>query len=171
MNSIIKKSGFTLLETLIYAAGLLILLSGMVAMVVFLYGWYRDATMPTRVDQVGITLINKIGNDIRGSNVVNDGNSVFNVQNGAISATATYGNVSTTTRYYLDGTTIKSRVNNGVEQMETPSDVKVTGFFVKKLVTQASLGIKIQLLLEYKTKTETTTRVYDNFIVLRQSYN
>ena len=42
-----KKSGFTLVETLTYGAGLVIILGGMVIFMVYLYDWYRTTTVPT----------------------------------------------------------------------------------------------------------------------------
>lgn len=166
-----KKSGFTLLETLLYAAGLILILAGIVTFIFYMYEWYRKATVPSRVDMIGVTLLSKIGNDIRSSNVVNDADSSFSVSNGAISVTSTNNSVSTTTKYYIQSGAIKYKLNTGSADNISPNDVYVSGFSINKLTTSVSTAIRIQLNLDYATKAGTTTNTYTNLITLRQSYN
>jgi Tfp pilus assembly protein FimT len=165
-----KTQGFTLVETLTYGVGLIIILGGMTTFIFYLYDWYRSATIPTRADQIGIDLIGRISNDIRAANSVNDSGTVLNVQGGAISVTTSGGAISTTTVYTLQNGVMKYKVNSNATTSVSGTDVWVSGFYVKKLTTTNSDIVRIEIDIDYRTKTGTTTNVYNGVAVLRQSY-
>ncbi len=165
-----KKSGFTLVETLTYGAGLVIILGGMVIFMVYLYDWYRTTTVPTRADQVGIALVSRIVNDIRGADIVNDSGSVFNSQMGAISLTTSSGPNSTTTVYALQGGVMKYKADSAATTTVSADDILVSGFYVKKLITSVSTVVRVEVDVDYHTPAGTSTNIYNGLAVLRQSY-
>lgn len=170
MYTTTKKSGFTLVETLTYGIGLIIILGGVIIFISYLFDWYRSATVPTRADQAGIALVNRISNDIRGANMVNDPASIYNSQNGAVSLTATSGGFSTTTVYALEGGKITYKANSAATSTASPDDMLISAFYVKKLTTPISTVVRIEISIDYATKAGTTTNMYTGLAVLRQSY-
>ncbi|MCX6715743.1 MAG: hypothetical protein NT077_01845 [Candidatus Taylorbacteria bacterium] len=170
MYSRTKKSGFTLVETLTYGVGLVIVLGGIVTFTVYLYDWYRTSTIPTRVDQVGIALINRVSNDIRGANSVNDSSSIFNNQNGVLSLTTTSGTISTTTVYALQNGVMQYKLNSTATSSISSDDISISGFYVKKLTTPVSTVVRVEIDIDYVTKAGTNTSIYNGLAVLRQSY-
>lgn len=170
MHTATKKGGFTLVETLTYGAGLLIILVGVMIFTAYLFDWYRSATIPTRADQMAIALMNRVSNDIRGANSLNDPSSIYNSLSGAISMTTTSGETSTTTAYALQGGVLKYKINANATTTISSDDVWVSGFYVKKLATPVSTAVHIELSVDYAAKTGTTTSIYSGLAVLRQSY-
>lgn len=159
-----------MIETLTYCVGLIIVLGGIMTFIFYLYDWYRNATIPARVDQIGIDLMNRMSNDIRGANSVNDSGTILNSQNGAISLLTLDGTISTTTIYALQGGIMKYKINSTATTTMSSGDVWISGFFVKKLSTAVSNIVRIEIDIDYKTRTGTSTNVYSELVVLRQSY-
>ncbi len=165
-----KSSGFTLVETLTYAAGLLVILAGIVTFIFYLYDWYRSATVTTRTDQVGISLINRVLSDVRGADTANDAGSIYNNQYGATSLTTSGAGVSTTTVYSLEGGALKQKVNSSATTTLTAADMWISGFYVKKLTTAVSSSVRAEISIDYRTRSGTSTATYSGMAVLRQSY-
>jgi hypothetical protein len=161
-----RTRGFTLIETLTYGAGLVVILGGIVAFIVALYGWYRDATVPARVDQAGIDLVNRITNDIRISETVNAAGTVQNAQLGSISL----NQVATTTKYTLENGVMKYKLNSTATTTASPTDLYVSGFYVRELPTGISTAVRIEVNIDYWSDAGTTTAIFNGLAVLRQSY-
>lgn len=171
MQRRIHNTGFTLIETLTYGVGIIIVLGGIVVFLVSLYNWYRSATIPTRADEVGMTLLARIMADVRGANATNDAYSIYNSQNGKLSLTAlSSSGTATTTVYALEGGVMQHKVNTTATTTASPSDVQVSAFYIKKLTTPISTVVRVEVDVTYSLKGESHTSVYNGLAVLRQSY-
>lgn len=175
MYSITKSSqrrdrGFTLIETLTYGVGLIIILAGIVSFLFFLYGWYRTATIPARGDAAGLALMNQIVMDVRAANTLNDLNSNYDTQNGQISMTTSSGANATTTVYSLQNGQMQSKVGSAATTTISAGDMRVSGFYIKKLPTPNSMAARIEIDVDYFINGATSTNVYTDLAILRQSY-
>lgn len=165
-----RNKGFTLIETLTYAAGLIVILAGMVAFIYSMYNWYRSATIPARADQIALEIMSRVMADVRAADTINDGASLFGVAGGMLSITSSMGASATTTVYSLNDGAIVARVNSAATSTYSSADATITSFLVRKLSTPISQAVRVELGIEYADKAGTTTRTYSDMAILRQSY-
>lgn len=164
-----KQRGFTLVETLLYTAGLLVLLGAIVSFLFYLNDWYRNATLEPRADRAGIELIDKIIKDVRAGEIV-AGDSVLGSDNGTLSLSG-YTNGLPITRYFtLNNGRIEYQENGGATDEISPADMTVSRFRLVQLTTPLSSGIHVDIDISFKAKTGTTTKTYSGFSMLRHSY-
>jgi Tfp pilus assembly protein PilW len=98
---VIKNRGFTLVETLFYIAGLILLLLVISTILLYMFNWYKKVTIEPRVDQVGTLLVDRIVRDIHTSGTINSSQSSFNTTNGSLSVTGDIDSVSTVSYTHL----------------------------------------------------------------------
>jgi hypothetical protein len=165
-----SQRGFTFVETLTYGVGLVIILGGLSVFLFYLYTWYSTATIPTRTDAEGLSLMNQVATDLRASNSLNESASSFNVANGYVSMVASSGSNSTTTIYYLENGHLKSKIGTAATSTLSAADSYVSGFYLKELSTSNSVVVRVELDLDYAIKGVTTTKTYSDLAILRQSY-
>lgn len=167
---IIKNRGFTLIETLFYIVGLVILLFVISAALIYMYDWYKATTIPAKVDQASITLIDKIVKEIHTSSTINLGYSTFNSSNGALSITGTNNGVTTTRRYALQSGCITYESQNNMIVCISPKNMTITRLYFTNVTSPVSSAVKFDIDIAYKIKQATTTKTYSGFAILKQSY-
>jgi hypothetical protein len=165
-----RNGGFTLVETLTYSFGMLVILGGIVAFIFYLYQWYRSATIPTRTDAAALALMSQIATDLRAANALNDGASAYGTANGRISMTSTVSPNSTTTVYALESGRMKEQVNSAATSTISAGDIWISSFRLTKLATSNATAVRIELGIDYFLKGATSTNTYSDLAVLRQSY-
>ncbi len=166
----IKNKGFTLVETLFYIAGLIILLSVISTILIYMFDWYKNATIPSRVDQAGIIILDKIVKDIHGSGTINDAYSTFNNTNGVLSLTATNNSVSSTKKFSMLNGCVLYQIDSGTPACITPNGMTVSRLNFIKATSTISSAVKFDVDISYKIKQSTTTKTYSGFAILKQSY-
>ncbi len=165
-----KTKGFTVIELLVYTAGMLVLLAAIVTVIYYMYNVYRDTTLGPRVDRIGIAVSDRITRDIRTGISFNAEQSQLNVPTGVLSLNAQV-NGSTITKYIaLEDGRIVYKENSGVENYLTPDTVSVSNFTLVPINTPVSNAIHFDISIDYETKGETKTRTYGGSAILRQSY-
>lgn len=178
MSSIIKKTqrvltsqGFTLVETLVYAAGLILLLGAILYLLSASYNWYSTATVGSRADQIGVALVDRIERDIRSGQNSNSSGSLFSTTTGALSINALVNSATIVKKYALTNGRITYQENSGSTQYVSPSDISVTRFYVTDIVNSVSEAIKFDIDITFSTKNgTTTTRTYSDVGIMRNSY-
>ena len=165
-----EKRGFTLVETLFYAAGLVVLILAMSGFLYYMYDWYQSVTIAPRIDRIGVSLVDKIVKDIRSGTSV-AGSSLFNNNNGYITIN-TVVNTSNFTKYFaLNNGTLTYQYNDGATSYISPSGVTISRFYLTSTSTAVSKGIKFDIDISYRLRaTGTSTRTYSGFGIMRQSY-
>ncbi len=158
------------METLVYAGGLILLLSAMLTLLLATYDWYRNTTVGSRVDQVALTLADRIERDIRTGQNTNLGNSSFNTNSGALSINALIGSAVVVKKYTLVNGRITYQENGGTTQYISPADITVSRFYLTDILTGVSEAIKFDIDITYSTKTGTTSRTYSDIAIMRNSY-
>ncbi|MDQ2933059.1 MAG: hypothetical protein M3Q80_01625 [bacterium] len=164
------KKGFTLVETLFYTAGLVVMLMVMGAFLYYMYDWYQKVTLGPRVDRIGINTIDKVIKDIRSGDTVNVSQSVLNSATGTLSLATFVNSVSVTKTIAVSNYRLTYRENLGVVQYLTPADLYITRFYVTSTSTPVSEGVKFDIDIAFGSRNGTTTQTYSGFSILRQSY-
>jgi hypothetical protein len=165
-----RQHGFTLLETLIYAVGLILLLGAIFGLLTYTYNWYRSATIGSHVDAVGMGVTDHIVRSIRSGQSSNASGSSFGTTTGALSITAYVNSATIIKQYGLSGGRITYKENSGTTQYLTPVDVYVTKLYFNDIVTGISEGVRFTIDISYWNKTSTSTRTYTSVGVMRNSY-
>ena len=165
-----SQRGFTFVETLTYGVGLVIILGGLSIFLFYLYTWYSTATVPTRTDAEGLSLMNQVVTDLRAANSLNESASSFNIANGYVSMVTSFGSNSTTTVYYLENGHLKSKIGTAATTTISAADSYISGFYLKELSTSNSVVLRVEIDMDYAIKGVTTTNAYSDLAILRQSY-
>lgn len=165
-----NKKGFTLVETLFYIAGLVLLLAVITTIFLYMYDWYRAVTIPPRVDRVGSILIDKISRDIHTSELINSAQSSFNTTNGALSITGIVDSISVTKKFSLSNGYLAYQQDSGSTSYLSPNGMTVSRLYFISTSTPISSAVHFDIDIAYKTKQGTTTKTYSGFSILRQSY-
>jgi Tfp pilus assembly protein PilE len=175
MSSIIKKinnRGFTLVEMLVYAAGVVLILGVIISMLYFAYSWYGTIVNTSRSDQVGVTLADRLVDDIRSAQTIENAQSSFGSSNSYLTLTVLVTPSVTMTKYYaLQNGRIAYKENSGTLQYLTPADITISGFTLNSLTSAVSKAVRFSFDIVYTTKTGPATTTYSGLGILRNSYD
>ena len=135
-----------------------------------MHDWYRAVTITPRVDQVGMTLVDKIVKDIHSSATIDSGSSTFGVTNGSVSLTGSVNSVDVNKKYSIVNGCIAYQQDSGTKSCISPNKMTVTRFYLTEIDSPISKAIKFDIDISYSTKQGTTTKTYSSFAILKQSY-
>lgn len=165
-----RQKGFTLIELVIYTAGMIVLLAAIVSLIVYMYTIYRDTTIGPRVDRVGISITDRVTKDIRTGVSFNINESQFGVATGALSLNAQSGETLLTKYIALQSGRLIYQEDGGDVLYLTPEDLSVSGFNLTSISTPVSEAIHFTLSIDYTSKGEDITKTYSGVSILRNSY-
>jgi hypothetical protein len=173
MSSRTEQRGFTIVEVLVYAAGMALLVGAICGFLFYMYGWYRTATISPRIDQAAITLATRLEGDLRSGSSISS--IVQDTANGTVSIISAANSVSTTTVYTLSNGRVTWQQNGGSVIYLTPADLDVTGFYLHQINnvvsgTAISTAVRFEIDIAYAGKNGTTTDAYSALAILRESY-
>ncbi len=169
-NTIIHKRGFTLVETLVYVAGLVLLLLAIFTLLTATYDWYRTTTVGTRIDEIGITLSDRLVRDIRSGQTVELAQSSFGTSTGSLFIDAVASSTYVTKKYSLISGRVAYQENSGTIQYLSPKDISVTKLYFTSIATPASAAIRFEINITYSTKTGNQTKSYSSVGIMKNSY-
>jgi len=169
-NSPKNKKGFTLIELVIYVAGLLILSSVLILMIVQFYSLYKEIIVIPRSDRTGLTLVDRITKEIRAGDQIDAINSQFGTTNGVLDFDTTETDGTHSKRFYVEDGKVKYQLDNETPVTLTPSGLYVSNFYFISTPTAVSQGVKFNLELQFETRNGTDTKSYTGFAILRESY-
>lgn len=168
----IKKAnkGFTLVELLIYTAGLIVLVVVLVMLIVQLYGLYRQITIVPRADRVGLIVTDRIVKDIRSGRSVDLGQSDLGVADGQLYMTTNVSGTSVSKFFDLSGGRITYQEDGGTISFLSPDDMTVTKFQFDHVTTDISDAIRVEIDITFQNGNKTVVKEYQGFATLRHSY-
>ncbi len=169
MSIAIKNRGFSLVETLVYSAGVLLLVGAIVTMLVNIYRWYDQATTIPRIDGVGITTVDRFVRDIRTGESITTGSSSFGTTLGSTTIVSIVNGASITKAYRVQNGRIYY-TENGTGSYISPSNAYVSKFLLTQITTPISAGMRVELELTYSLRGASTTRAYSGAAIMRNSY-
>lgn len=162
--------GFTIIELLIYSAGMLIILSVIFYMIVNMYNFYRQLTIEPRVDRVGTIIVDRISKDIRSGRTVDLSQSQFNSSTGNITIESKSGSTDIVKSFNYDSGRLTYQEDSGSVNFLSPSDMSISRFYFTHLESPISEAIKIELRIDYQLGEETRSKDFNGFVILRHSY-
>ncbi len=166
-----KNKGFTILETLIYSIGLVILVGVIASLMYYMYNWYQYATISSKVDQVGLTIMDRIVRDIRTGRSIDLAQSVFGSASGAILVNAKVNGVSVTKKFATQSQRMTYQEDGGTVQYLSPSNMQISSFYLTNLsVASTSQAVKVDLQITYTTKDGQDTHSFSGLSIMRSSY-
>lgn len=159
-----------MVEVLVYAVGVVLLVGAIATFLFYMYDWYRTATIAPRVDQTALEFATKFEEDLRAGTSITAAASAFNTALGSTTIVSTANSLSTTTTYALVNGRIAWRQNGGSVAYLTPSDMTVTALYLNEITTAESVALRYEIDIAYRTRSGTTTNIYNGLAILRQSY-
>ena len=169
-NKKMNGRGFTLVEFLIYTAGLIILVVIIAMIIVQLYGLYRQITIVPRADRVGLIVIDRIVKDIRSGRSVDLGQSDLGVSNGQLYMVTNVSGSTVDKFFDLSEGRITYQEDGGVISFLSPSDMEITKFRFDHIVTAISDSIRVEIDITFQNGDTTVIKEYQGFATLRHSY-
>ena len=166
MFNVKTKSGYSLVEMLIYVAILTIVSILVVNTILSFTRSYRDLEALRVVEHSGIDSMERMTRDIRAATGVDIGNSVFNTSPGVLTIVTTANSVSTTTKFYLDNGVLKVDINGTLSGPLTLTSASITNLTFRRLVSGISEAVKIDMTIQATVGNTTKVRTYHSTIML-----
>ncbi len=167
MRKISKKSGYSLVEMLIYVSILAILSGVIVNMLISMTSTYRTVVAIRIAEDSGTSAMERMTRDIRAASSLDLGASDLGTSNGRLSLIATSGAVSTTTLFYLDEGRLKVDINGTFLGPLTLSKGRVTSIVFRHLDNGITSAVKIDMTVEGQVGTVVKTKNFHSTVVLR----
>jgi prepilin-type N-terminal cleavage/methylation domain-containing protein len=167
-----KRKGFTLIEMLIYIAILSVVFVVIVNVLLILMRSSAKLAAAKSINNSAITFMERAGREIRESARIKQGagESVLGSHPGDLWIDSSASGVSTTTRFFLTGSTIQMSKNGTLIGNLTLDDVTVTNLVFRKIDLATSTAVKIELQLRAGSGSAQRTENFYSTIVLRSSY-
>jgi Tfp pilus assembly protein PilV len=165
-----NQKGFTLIELVVYVAGLVILSGVMVLIIIQFYMLYKEIIAVPRADRTGLTLVDRITKEIRSGDQIDTLNSQFNTTDGIIEFDSEENGSTVARRFYVENGIVKFSENGGTAVSLSPKDLYVSNFQFKLVSTSVSQAVRFDLELQFMTRNGTETKPYTGFSILRESY-
>ena len=151
----IAQKGFTLVETIVYAALFVIILGAIINSVFVLSTSYRHVKNVKNAQMSALTAMDRISREIRQANSVNGSGTSYNTPSGSLA-------LDTGEEFYLSNGKIMMEQNNVSQGALTANSVQVGTLTFRPISTGNSEGIKIEMTIEDKN--------FYNTVMLRGSY-
>lgn len=168
-----RMRGFTVIESLFYAAVGGLLFAVVVATLINFMGMYRSLSASLTIQQAALGSFDRIAYHARSAYDI-DPSSVLNSHPGTLVFLEQDGLNTIEWRLYLEGSRIAVSKDGVVEGFLTPSDAEVTSLIFRKIdgVERDAVRSEITFEVPYRnvgTTTAKTASFYNTF-VLRGSY-
>lgn len=159
-----------MVETILYSVGVVLIIGAIVGLLVNMYRWYDQVTISSRIDQTGTTMVDRVLRDIRTGVTINTSESIFNFNLGSISVNAKENGLNSTRTYSVSGGRLVYKLDAGQALPVSSSGMTVTRFYLKRLDTPISTGVRVELELTFMSQGTSTSRVYSGLAIMRNSY-
>lgn len=164
-----NQKGFTLIELVVYIAGLVMLSTVMALLIVQFYMLYKEIIAIPRADRTGLLVVDRITKEIRSADKIDTIQSQFGTTNGVLSLYKKNDDIDSTERFYIENSKIMNTTDDKTESI-TSTDFDVTNLNFISVQTPVSQGIKFTIELQFKTRKGLETKSYTGFALLRESY-
>ncbi len=164
--------GFTLVESMVYMALLVVLFAGIVQAVVLLSSSYRSVRSVRSVESSAIQAIDRMTREIRNATAIEASQTTFNNSPGSLALITTDGAGNPLNlRFHVQGGRLMLQENGVNLGPITSSDVSVTSLVFRSFSTTTSSAVKIELnLSSASTSLYNVNEKFYTTSVLRGSY-
>jgi hypothetical protein len=163
--------GFTLMELLIYIAGLLALGTVMIVLIVQFYTLYKEIIAVPRADRVGLSLVDQITKEVRSADQIDAFNSQFGTTTGVLDVDSVLNGVTTSKKFSVQNGRVMFQDGASTAVSISPKDLYVSNFNFTLVTTPISEAVRFNLELQFRTRNATETKAYTGFAILRESYD
>jgi len=163
-----RKKGMTLVEAVVYIAITVILIVGIVGTVVFVIRTLGDLKASRDVRNSAVTVLERIGRDLRQAESVNGAASSFDSHPGNVLLNT--GGTPGTIEFYIESGGIKVREDGVYLGDLTLLTVTVTNLIFRQTDTTNSEGVKVEITLQNNDGTVVNATSFYTSGVLRGSY-
>jgi len=150
-----KNKGFTLVETLVYAALFVILLGAIINSTFLLSTSYRHVKDVKNAQMSALVAMDRISREIRQASTINGAGTSYNIPSGSLL-------LDTGAEFFLADGKIMMEQNNVSQGALTTNNVQVGTLMFRRIDTGNSQGVKIEMTIENKN--------FYNTVMLRGSY-
>lgn len=171
MQSIrIKKSGFTLVEMIIYIAFFAVLSILAVEAIMVVMKSFYTLRLTQNINQSATTALERMSREIRNAYDIDTAGSTFNVSPGLLALrTKDAGGANTTVEFYVSGGQVGMREGGVDKGSLMAKSTTVTNLVFRQITTTNSKAIKIEMSLHDAHGLLTRDAVFYDTIVLRGS--
>ena len=165
------KGGFTLIELLIYT-GILILLVAVVGSTLLSMGRaYRSLVAEQAVESAGRVGLERMARETRNAHGIDLSGSTFGTSPGQLSlSTIDEDGTPIIVQFFLSGESLHVR-EGGLDQGPlTGTATRVTNLIFRKITTEKSTAVKIEMTVESGTSSAYHVRSFYDTSILRPSY-
>lgn len=162
-----KKSGYTLVELIIYVSILSAVSFLIINTVLSFNKSYQNVLVLRRLDHSAIDVMERVTREIRSSRQIDNANSSFGSSPSVLSLISRTDGVNKTTKFYLEEGVVKIDVNDEFLGPLTSGKVSVTNLIFNVVNTSVSSAIKIDLELTSSLGEITRSKIYHSTIVLK----
>lgn len=163
-----KKSGYTLVELIIYI-GILSFISVTVITTLFSFvNSYRNVSALRLAENSGVYAMERIYRDTLFSSSVDDTNSTFDTSPGVLTLVATDGDISTTTRFYVQDGILKVNVNGSYIGPLNGNGTQVTNLVFRLSNSGISSAVRVDMTISATSGSVTKQKTYHRTVVLRK---
>jgi hypothetical protein len=164
------EKGFTLVELIVYMAGLLALGSVLIVMIMQFYGLYKEVIAIPRADRTGLLLIDTLTKEIRSARAIDVIDSQFNTTNGVLSLISNKDETEIKKKFFIQDGKVYSQINSNTLESLTGSTFTVSNLHFYFVPTNVSQGVRFVIELQYEARDGIQTKMYSGFAILRESY-
>ncbi len=165
------NGGFSLLEVLIYVSTLVLGLAIVSNTFLLMSKSYLGIKVSQNINNSAVSIIERMSREIRWSDSVNSGNSVFGSDSGVLALnTIDDLGVAVEKKFYIEGGVFK--IKEGLEEAKDLSsgNVQINKLFLTLVDSGVSKMIKIETEIEGTFKGKTRTKTFYNSVVMREGY-
>ncbi len=171
-KSLVKnKAGFSLVEILVYVFILSLVLAVVTSSLFSVAKSYRVLRSVASIDTTAQVALDMMAREIRNSIAISDTDSIFNSSPGKISLITTNDTGSPMVmEFYLDSETIFVEEESVLVGPLSASSARVSGLVFRKIITDESHAIKIEMTVESGQGESFRTKKFYSTAVLRGTY-
>ncbi len=162
--------GLSIVEALVSIAILVFVFSIVASVAMVLAQGQGRIRIARRLDSAAVISMERMTRAVRGASSFNLAQSAFDAHPGKLSLIAADGAVSTTTTFYLSGSTLMVDQNGITEGPLTAAEVSVDSLIFRRIVTPVSEGVRIEMNLSSTYGTTTGKAAFYTSVFARGSY-
>lgn len=170
LYKLLTKSGFSLLEMIIYISILTIVLAIVINLTLLMTKSYSSMKVSHNINNSALSIMERLTREIRWSDNI-DENSVFGSDSSfLILNTLNDSQESLEKRFYIEDGDFIIEQSLSDKNILNGDSVSVSKFLLTEIITPVSKMIKIELTLNSEWKGKSKSETFYNSIVLRESY-
>jgi type II secretory pathway pseudopilin PulG len=166
-----KRTGFTLIEILIYTGILVLLVAVTVSTLLALSRSYRTLSAAQQIESGAELSLERMLRETRDATSIDATQSTFTTSPGVLTLNTTdEAGATTSVQFFLSGQKVRMK-EAGVDQGPlTPTLARITSLIFRRIMTANSQAIKVEMTIESGQGPSYRTKNFYGTAVLRGSY-